>query len=150
MLVLGLLALIVFWIVSAFQTRDFDRRREYGKIIAENIELNELFESFYFGEYEFGELPPNEDIRKQVEARYDRGVETRLAFHFAENLPKWVLLKAVNDVKSNQFSMNNTYGNYVQDQVYEFAKNRSRELIEMLEEQSRIQVSPNRRRRRKR
>jgi len=61
-----------------------------------------------------------------------------------------VLLKAVNDVKTNQFSMNNTYGNYVQDQVYEFAKNRSRELIEMLEEQSRIQVSPNRRRRRKR
>jgi len=133
MLALGILALIIFWIVSAYRTREFDRRREYGKIIAQNIELDELFEEFYFGEYEFGEILPNENIRKQVEVRYDRGVETRLAFHFAEVLPKWVLLKAVNDINSNQFCLQETYGYNIRYQLYVFAKIRSQDLIQIIQ-----------------
>ena len=150
MLVLGLLALIIFWIVSAYQTRDFDRRREYGKLIAQNIELGELFEGFYFGEYEFGEIPPNENIRKNLEARYDRGVETRLAFHFAEALPKWVLSKAVNDINANQFHLEETYGHYIRDQLYEFATIRSQELIQIMQQKSVTKLHPDRRRRRRR
>lgn len=150
MLVYGLLIFIIVSVVVHLRDRAYDKRVNYGREIAEYFNLNEIFETAYLGSFGFDEVPPNEDLRKTVEASFDRGVESRLAFHFAKNLPNWVLEACAKDIKMGQHSEDDSYSKYIDKQLDVFASLRNSELIELLNKKATSVAEPVRRRRRRR
>ena len=150
MLFIGLCILAIFGLVSYLRSRDYDLRFRAGKEIAEHIDLAEIFETTYLGAFKFDETPPNEDLRKNVERDFDRGVESRLALHFAKTLPKWVLQGGAADIKKGQFSFGTSIGGHIRKQVYVFAEARRVELSGMLKTRAATGPDPDRRQRRRR
>ena len=78
-----IIIIIVVGIANYVRAKNYDTRFQYGRDIADHLDLKEVFEAAYLGSFEFGEVPPNEDLRKDVEISFDKGVESRLALHFA-------------------------------------------------------------------
>ena len=148
-----LYALLIFIIVSVaihLKDRAYDKRVNYGRDIAKHLNLDEIFETAYLGGFGFDEVPPNEDLRKTVEASFDRGVESRLAFHFAKNLPNWVLEACAKDIKMGQYAIGASYTPHIDKQLEVFTFLRNAELVELLNEKATSVAEPVRRRRRRR
>ena len=150
MLIIGLLILIVVSILSYVHNRNYDARFQYGKQIAEHIDLEEIFETSYLGGFGFDEELPNEDLRKETESQFDKGVESRLGLHFARTLPKWVLETAAKDIKRGQFNSGSSPGQYVSKQIDIFAETRRSELSGLLKTRADSAPEPVGRRRRRR
>lgn len=152
MLLILLLGVIGFSVASYLRGRDYDARVNYGREIADHFDLKDIFENAYLGGFEFDEEPPHEELRRDVEAEHDRGVESRLAFHFAKALPKWVLQACAKDIKAKQFNYNGTYSKYIDIELDKFTAIRNAELAELLHERATPSPSSesDRRRRRRR
>jgi len=150
MLLIILLGVIGFSVASYLRGRDYDARVNYGREVAEHFDLKHIFENAYLGSFEFDEDPPHEDLRREVEAELDRGVESRLAFHYAKTLPKWVLQACAKDIKSGQFSHDANYAKYIDSELDKFTVSRNAELAELLAVKATPSTEPERRRRRRR
>ena len=150
MLLILLLGVIGFSVASYLRGRDYDARVNYGREIAEHFDLKHIFENAYLGSFEFDEDPPHEDLRRDVETDFDRGVESRLAFYYAKTLPKWVLQACAKDIKSGQFSHDANYSKYINQGLDKFTALRNAELVELLAVRATPSTEPERRRRRRR
>lgn len=150
MLLIILLIFIISSVVVYLRNKDYDARVNYGKNIADSFDLKDIFETAYLGSFGFDEEPPHEELRKDIEVSFDRGVETRLAFHFAKTLPKWVLQAGVKGLKSGQYGTDGSYAEYIEKQIDVFTGRRNLELIDLLNKKATSTPEPQRRRRRRR
>ena len=150
MLTIIIIIIIVVGIANYVRAKNYDARFQYGRDIADHLDLKEVFEAAYLGSFEFGEVPPNEDLRKDVEISFDKGVESRLALHFAKNLPKWVLESCAKDIKVNPYNSEASYATYIDKQLELFTTRRNAELVDLLNKKANSSPEPVRRRRRRR
>ena len=150
MLSIILLICVIFWITNYVRARNYDAKFQYGREIADNLDLKDVFESAYLGNFEFGEMPSNENLRKDVESSFDKGVESRLALHFARSLPKWVLESCAKDIKVNPYNLDASYAKYIDKQLEVFMSRRNAELVDLLNKKATSSPEPIRRRRRRR